>query len=95
MRKYEATYSFNVRRHLRVEIEASDACEAERLARKQAAERIDAEIVQFQNADGFSDTDPLDPVLSLDECDPAEGAIVVCEGESLAVELGMEDAKNG
>lgn len=88
--KYEATYHFNVRRHLRVEFEASDPCEAERLARAQAEQHIDAELVAIMNSDGFGETDLLDAHLTLDECGPA-GSVVVCEGEPLPLD---EDSKN-
>jgi hypothetical protein len=41
---------------------------------------INAEIVALQNSDNFSDTEPLDPWLCLDECDPDDGAVEIFEG---------------
>jgi hypothetical protein len=80
MSKFQATYSFNVRRHLRIEIEAASHEDAERTAKADGMAYIDAEIVAFQNADGFSDTEPLDPWLCLDECDPDDGSVEVFDG---------------
>jgi hypothetical protein len=78
--KFAATYSFNVRRHLRIDIEADSHEDAERTAKAEGMAHISAEIVTFQNADGFSDTEPLDPWLCLDECDPDDGAVEIFDG---------------
>jgi hypothetical protein len=72
MAKYEATYSFNVRRFIKREIEADTAEEAERIAKADAWRAIDAEIVTIQNGAGFADTEPLDPHLFLDSADGEE-----------------------
>lgn len=88
--KFEATYSFNVRRHVRAEIEADSAEEAERIARDQGEERIEAEIVLIQNSDGFSDTDVLDAHLTLDQ-HGEDGWEAVIEGAPLPLD---EDSKN-
>lgn len=77
---YEATYSFNVRRHLRVEIEAESDEEAERIAKEKAMEHIDAEITAIQNSDSLSDTERLEPWLYLDRNDSdGTGSDVICE----------------
>jgi hypothetical protein len=73
--KFEATYSFNVRRFIKCEIEAATSEEAERLAESQAWPTIDAEICSIQNSDGFSDAAELYPYMFLDG---SEGD-VICE----------------
>lgn len=79
---YEATYSYNIRRHARAEIDAASDEEAERIVRAEAMTRIEADLVQFQNADGFSDNDVLDPYLSLDKHE-AGGTEVLIDGEAI------------
>lgn len=72
MSKFEATYSFNVRRFIKREIEADTPEEAARIAREEAWPCLDEEITRFQNSDGFADTEPLDPVVTLDGPDAEE-----------------------
>lgn len=79
MRTYEASYSFNVRRHLAVPFVSSCDESAIRIARAAAMAHIEAELLTFQNRAGFSDTEPLDPYLTLDAIDPVEGTDVICE----------------
>jgi DNA-directed RNA polymerase subunit RPC12/RpoP len=64
---FEATYSFNVRRFLKREIEAETAEEAERIAKAEARDRINEEIAAIQNGSGWGDTEPLHPHLFLDD----------------------------
>lgn len=66
MAKYQATYSFNVRRFIKHEIEAENHEEAITKAKQEAAQVIDDEVISFQNRDGFADAAPLDPFLYLD-----------------------------
>lgn len=81
MIEFEATYSFNVRRFLKVKIEAETPEEAERLAKEQAEKHIDAEILRLQNSGEFGDAAPLDPYLFLDFKDPdMADEMVVFEG---------------
>jgi hypothetical protein len=78
--KYQATYSFNVRRFIKREIEAETPEEAERIARAEAWPSIDAETVRFQNMDGFADAAPVDAWLYVDEL-----------GGAVIVECGLEE----
>lgn len=75
---YEATYSFNVRRHLHVVIDAGSPEEAERIAKAEAMKHIDAEIEAIQNSVEMSDTERLEPFLYLDQL-TADGTEVICE----------------
>lgn len=72
MPKFEATYSFNVRRFIKREIEADTPEEAAEIARASAWQFIDGEIITFQNAEGFGDTEPLNAWLYVDDSDGEE-----------------------
>lgn len=82
--QYEAIYSFNIRRHMHVEFLADTDEQALELAKSAAWDAIETEQDRIRNIEGFSDTDVLDPVMSLDQ-KLEDGSIgeVVCEGESL------------
>jgi hypothetical protein len=67
MAKFEATYSFNVRRFIKREIEAETPEQAADIARASAWQFIDSEIVTFQNSDGFGDVDKPDAWLFVDD----------------------------
>lgn len=73
--KYSATYSFNVRRYIKREIEAGTPEEAERIAKAAAWGDIDAEVDRLGNTDAFGDADDYAPYLMLDQVDD-QGMIV-------------------
>lgn len=72
--KYQATYSFNVRRYIKREIEAESHEQAERIAKAEAWGDIDAEVTRLSNTDEFADSADYDPYIMLDLLD-AEGMI--------------------
>lgn len=72
MPEFEVSYLFNVRRVLKRTIEAATPEEAIEIAKRDAAEAIDAEVVALTSTIGWADTDKLEPHLFIDMADGTE-----------------------
>jgi hypothetical protein len=79
MADYEVTYIFNVRRVLRQEISADTDEEAIAIARRDAEQTIDTELVALTNTTGWTDADTLDPAMFLDRLDETHVVVLVEE----------------
>lgn len=77
--KFQATYAFNVRRFIRCDIDADTPEDATAIARNQAKEKIDHEILNIQNSDGYGDVAILDAYLMLDALDNEKLDVIVEE----------------